>query len=286
MFTPIGFFQSAAATGPLLDVYPNAAFAYSVRKLRSDYTGDCMRVYKSSGGTTQDFGFDADGYLDVDAIETFLGSSDGYVNIWYDQSGNGNDLSFSSAQRPLIANSGTVTKKNGGKVSMEYRDDRGISIGVTSRGNKTVITCAQNNENGSATAAARIISNFAGGGSLGTALMMDFYPQVGVRVFDGGDTSTKRNYHPGTVVPVGAAIAGYYKDGSDTYATYNGNTQTSAGGTGNALLSDNYPIYAFEDRAGANPEISDGVSEIVLWDNQTLDIGAIADNLNDFYGIY
>ena len=284
MFTPIGFF-AAAAGGPLLDVYPSASFAYSVRKLRSDYTGNPLQMYRQSDGALSDFGFDADGYLDIAGIESWLGSSNGYVQTWYDQSGNGNDLAFGGT-RPLIASSGTITKKNGGKASMERVAATGVSTGVTSRGNKTVIVCAQNNENGTSNNAARILSNFSGGGALGTAMMLDFYPPVGVRVFDGGDGATQRNYHPGTVVPVGAAIAGYYKDGTDTYATYNGNTQTSAGGTGNSALSDNYPIYAFEDRGGSNQEYSDGISEIVLWDNQTLDLAGIASNLNDFYGIY
>ena len=284
MFTPIGFF-AAGADGPLLDVYPSASFAYSVRKLRSDYTGFPLEMYRQSDGATSDFGFDVDGYLDIAAIESWLSTSDGYVQTWYDQSGNGNDLAFGS-QRPLIAVSGVITKKNGGKASMERSAATGVSSGVTSRGDKTMITCAQNNENGSSTAAARVISNFIGGGSLGTGLLTQFYPPSGIRVYDGGDSAGQPVFHPGTTQAIGAAIAGYKKDGGNLYVTYNGDTQTSPGNTVSVGLSDNYPVYVFEDRGGSNPEYSDGMSEVVLWDNQVLDLAGIASNLNDFYGIY
>ena len=281
MFTPIGFFASAAG-GPLLDVYPNALFAYSVRKLRSDYTGDCMRVYKTTGGTFQTCGFDSDGYLDVAGIETFLGSSDGYVDIWYDQSGNGNDLNIGgTGTRAKIANSGTVTELNGGKASMKRVAAVGVSTGVKSRGDKTMITCAQNNENGGATNAARIISNFSGTASIGNDLLMMFYRPNGMRVFDGGGGAI---YYPG-VRPNEAAIAGYTKDGGDLLGTYNGQTQASPTSTGNIDSSD-FPIYIFDDRGGGNEENSDGISEVVVWDNEVYNIGNVADNLNDFYGLY
>ena len=280
MFTPIGFF-AGILDGPLLDVYPNAAFAYSVRKLRSDYTGDCMRIYKQTGGTFQNFGFDADGYLDVTAIETYLGSSNGWVDIWYDQSGNGNDLDIgATGTRALIASAGTVTKLNNGKASMKRVAAIGVSTGVTSRGDKTMITCAQNNENGASAATARIISNFNGITSVGTALIMQFYRPNGMRVFDGGGGI----YFPGAR-PNEAAIAGYTKDGGDLLGTYNGNTQSTPTSTGN-VDSDNFPIYVFDDRGGSNQENSDGISEVVLWDNAVYNIANVADNLNDFYGLY
>lgn len=55
------------------DLYPNAAVAYSLRKLRSAYTGSAIRVRRSSDNTEQDFGFTSTGELDTNAIETFVG---------------------------------------------------------------------------------------------------------------------------------------------------------------------------------------------------------------------
>lgn len=57
----------------LLDTYPNAAVAYSLRKLRTSYTGSAIRVRRSSDNAEQDFGFDNSGDLDVNSIENFVG---------------------------------------------------------------------------------------------------------------------------------------------------------------------------------------------------------------------
>ena len=89
----------------LLEDYPGAAAAYSVRKLRGAYTGDALRVREDSGNTEADIGFDANGDLDTAAIASHCGSANGFVVTWYDQSGNGNDLTQSTASdQPEIYN--------------------------------------------------------------------------------------------------------------------------------------------------------------------------------------
>jgi hypothetical protein len=89
---PFGFLKTGAQS-LLLDDYPGAEFAISTRLLSSTYTGDCMRVRRSSDGNNLDVGF-VDGYLDQTAIETFRGAStEIQVVEWYDQSGNGMILS-------------------------------------------------------------------------------------------------------------------------------------------------------------------------------------------------
>ena len=77
----------AVPAGTILDTTAgaNANFAYSVRLLRSAYTGDCLRVRRASDSTTQDIGF-VGGLVDTSSIATFCGSSDGFVDLWYDQS--------------------------------------------------------------------------------------------------------------------------------------------------------------------------------------------------------
>lgn len=70
-----------------LDIFTNVVAGWSVRKVRSAYTGYCMEVY--NGTSYSDIGFDSNGDLDVSAIETHCGSNDGYVSKLYDQSGNG-----------------------------------------------------------------------------------------------------------------------------------------------------------------------------------------------------
>ena len=78
---------------------------YSTRKLVSGATL-CCRVERLNDSTYQDFGFKANGDVNIDAIKTFAGSNPAKVVVWYDQSGNNrNLLEGSSADGPLILNS-------------------------------------------------------------------------------------------------------------------------------------------------------------------------------------
>jgi hypothetical protein len=96
----------------LLDLYPNAAAAYSLRKLRTAYTGSAIRVRRSSDNTEQDIGF-VSGNLDESALTTFCGVGNGFVTTWYDQSGNARDASQgTAANQPRIVNSGVVDLTN------------------------------------------------------------------------------------------------------------------------------------------------------------------------------
>lgn len=96
----------------LLDTYPNAAAAYSVRKLRAAYTGSAIRVRRSSDNTEQDIGFSG-GNLDTTSLTSFCGSGDGFVTTWYDQSGNArNATQTTAANQPQIVSSGSIFQMN------------------------------------------------------------------------------------------------------------------------------------------------------------------------------
>jgi hypothetical protein len=98
----------------LLDQYAGAAAAYSLRKLRSGYTGSAIRVRRSSDNTEQDIGFTSAGNLDESALTTFVGANNGFVVTWYDQSGNSlNATQSTAANQPSIITSGsTITQNN------------------------------------------------------------------------------------------------------------------------------------------------------------------------------
>lgn len=275
---------AAAPAALLLDTYESATAAYSVRKLRTAYEGSAMQLFRSSDSATLDFGFDVNGYLDVAAVETWLAGADGYVNIWYDQSGNAYNMNFAGNTRPKIASSGTVTTLNGGKASMERLGSLGLDLGFKARGNKTVITCSTNYGTTSPTQGARIITNYPGNDAVGTHLLVDFYYTAGFRVFDGGDASGVRGYFPNSSVSQGSVIAGYTKNSGAINGIYNGSTDGSPGsGAGD---SSDINVYAFEDTGGpTNNETPAGLSEIVIW-TSVLDLAGISDNLNAFYSLY
>jgi len=109
---------TAAAAAPsvsatLLDSYSGAAAAYSLRKLRTGYTGSAIRVRRSSDNTEQNIGFDSNGNLDTYALSAFVGTGSGFVTIWYDQSGNSRDATQTTAgNQPQIVSNGVVNTFN------------------------------------------------------------------------------------------------------------------------------------------------------------------------------
>jgi PKD repeat protein len=103
----------------LLDLYPGATAAYSVRRLSSTYTGAAIRVRRSSDNTEQDIGFNGVN-LDTTALTSFVGAGSGFVTKWYDQSGNGNTGNQTvAAQQPRIVNSGIIEIQSG-KPTLQY----------------------------------------------------------------------------------------------------------------------------------------------------------------------
>lgn len=113
MFTGTAFFQQQETglvpANLLLDLYPNAYGAYSLRKLRSSYTGAAIRVRRTSDDTEQDIGFSATYSLDRTALTNFTGTYSATVVTWYDQSGNNYHARQSATvYQPRIVNAGTI----------------------------------------------------------------------------------------------------------------------------------------------------------------------------------
>ena len=95
----------------LLNQYPGAAAAYSLRLLNSAYTGNCIEVRKASDNTTSNIGF-VGGVLDTAALKTFCASTNCFVRTWYDQSGNGRNAvqTATTTRQPTIVTGGVVNR--------------------------------------------------------------------------------------------------------------------------------------------------------------------------------
>jgi len=112
--------EVAGRSGLLAD-YPGAAAAYSLRLLDTNYTGSAIRVRRASDNAEQDIGFDAGGDLDTTALATFCSGTDGFVKIWYCQSGNGNDAEqTTAANQPKIYDSSTGVITENGKAALDF----------------------------------------------------------------------------------------------------------------------------------------------------------------------
>ncbi|MFN3782439.1 MAG: fibronectin type III domain-containing protein [Spirosomataceae bacterium] len=90
---------------------PNTAFA--LRKLRSAYSGPAVQVRRSSDNTSQDIGFLPNGELNEAALLAFVGEGNGFVSVWYDQSGNNRNLTQTNwPEQPRIVTNGVTSRKN------------------------------------------------------------------------------------------------------------------------------------------------------------------------------
>jgi len=114
-FATIGVIASsliASSASLILDTYPTAMAVYSLRRMRTAYSGDCVRVRRSSDNVEQNFGFVNNG-LDTVALLAFVGANNGFVVTWFDQSGNGHNATQPTASvQPRIVNAGVLDIKN------------------------------------------------------------------------------------------------------------------------------------------------------------------------------
>jgi hypothetical protein len=110
----------------LLDLYPNAAAAYSLRKLRAAYSGSAVRVRKevSSVSSETDIGFLADGSLDTVSLLAFASDADSgdvFVVTWYDQSLSNDATQSTAANQPKIVSSGAIiTEGTSAKPAIDF----------------------------------------------------------------------------------------------------------------------------------------------------------------------
>jgi hypothetical protein len=93
----------------LLDTYPSL-LAYSLRKLRTAYTGSAIRVRRESDNAEQDIGF-VNNELDTASLSSFVGSSSASITKWYNQGSTGDVDNFnqtSAGSQPKFVLSGVT----------------------------------------------------------------------------------------------------------------------------------------------------------------------------------
>lgn len=104
-----------------VDSIPAAIYSFrNVNPCR--YSGNCVKIRRSSDNTTSDIGFTS-GYVDTAAIKIFVGSSDAFVDTWYNQGSRGSviDVKQSTmAKQPKILTSGAFIYAKTGFIGIEY----------------------------------------------------------------------------------------------------------------------------------------------------------------------
>jgi hypothetical protein len=136
----IGFNKFYDSYTSILDTYPSAYHAYSLRKLKSTYTGACLRIRRTTTTpsvttTTVDVSFDVFNTISLQSKITYVSgtitnskclgefsASTGFINIdgvnsnqsifvstWFDQSNNNKNVANTTlSQQPRLVNAGVL----------------------------------------------------------------------------------------------------------------------------------------------------------------------------------
>lgn len=107
-----------ASSSYYLDSYGTPVVWYEMVKRFSSYSGDCIRVRRSSDNAEQNIGFVND-LLDTTSLLSFVGASDGFVTTFYTQVGTADITQSTANNQPQIVSSGALITRNG-FVSIKY----------------------------------------------------------------------------------------------------------------------------------------------------------------------
>jgi hypothetical protein len=263
----------------LLDLYPSAAAAYSVRLLRTAYTGNAIRVRRSSDNAEQNIGFTALGNLDTTALTTFCSGTNGFVTTWYDQSGNGyNATQGTAANQPQIVSSGSVLTTNG-KPSALF-DGTNDSLATTgtpfSATENTLISVSKLNSVTSSYRRLFCVGLYNSGRYLGsntsTDDMLGIFNNVVLTGFGG--------------VAITQNVSIIYNNGTNGVLWQNGSQITTVTASDSSYGNKN--IYLGSDSAQLSGESWLGVAQEFIYypTSQSSNLSGIGTNINTYYGIY
>ncbi len=275
----------ALAYTPLLDVYNNSTAAFSVRKLRSAYTGPCMRIADSSNVQT-DIGFDSNGLIDVSAIYAHVGFpgplSAAYVSKWYDQSGNGNDLTapLTNTSRKQISFTATGVFYVNGLPAL-YGNASGNGAGSKSMAFSGVLSVGSLFITGGPIVSLTTVSTI---GWYGANVEGWFVGGTGVPtgwgIFKGG------SYSPQNTVEdiVNQHLWEYTHDGTNRNIWTDGANFATAAAVAPQIIEIGRTIA---NGGGANFTANMPVQEYIIFsDDKTADRTGIESNINSYFSIY
>jgi hypothetical protein len=282
-------FFHAQNKGLLLDEYPNAAAAYSLRRVNSRYTGALIRVRRdSTGQAEQDIGSIGEA-LDTVALKAFVRNNSGYVTTWYDQSGNArNATQTTAASQPRIVNAGVVDRENG-KPALNFNTttdgliyNASLFLGASQR---SIIVVYKLNATPVNTTFSIFGQNLASSTSTGGWSMIQARTTTGATgdpYFAGFGADLGNGL---TTANTDQKLASFYYNGTTGYLIKNSTQITSGNITLNALSNQSITIGSLTQLLleNSNAKIQEG---IIYTSNQLANRTQIEQNINSYYAIY
>lgn len=258
--------------GYLLNIVPGAGAAFSLRKLDVNYTGFAISVRRDSDSAVQDIGFVGE-ELDVASLLAFCGTDNGFVEIWYDQSGSGRDAyQFAISQQPQIVLSGNVIETNS-RPSMLFDgvdDNMLFTSSFISAPFSTSVVAKQTLNTGARPIITGTTSNnqFTISGSFAGIIVtansfLDTFP---------AGTSTLQKH------------VTYYRNGISAKSAYENASLLTIGS--NSITTQNATYTSLSGLSGFS-RFGGEVQEIIMYPSYEVSSNTIIqNNVNDYYNIY
>jgi len=271
----------------ILDTYTGGTLGLSLRKQRVLYSGALVEIRRSSDNATKDFFPDSNNALSLNSedgsgttLSSWIGSDDGFVRTWYDQSGNGYDAQQTTASaQPQIISSGsliTVDSKptiyfDGTKHlvcnSFELIVDRILTASVQSVDTPTVEGVVY-----------QVSYDISGSNRLSMGYNFSASNEMAIRLSSGDTDSASYSTTTRTIITADANFSGNVAAlrVDATNATGTASTRQTVG---------NYPVIGA--RGDGDFEMNGKISEFVVWNSdQSSNISGIETELNDYYAVY
>lgn len=278
-------FQAAASTALLLDDYPNATGAWSLRKLRAAMGDSCIQVRNATTTRTFVIGF-VNNYLDTIRLKDSCGVGvNCFVRTWYDQSGNARNLTQTTdASQPQIISNGAILSIDGqASIAFDGTNDvlRGNAI--------SQFITASTYSNFSVAYIDTITTEFAntyendaiwtdGGGY--AAIQLKRNPnRFFIYNYDTNDDNNSVNINLKTEY-----VFHQRHDNGVLYGKLNNDSEFSVSSGNTSLLTNLLDVGADTQ----NNHYTDlNIKEIVFWNtSQSSNIAGILNHINNFYAIY
>ena len=269
-----GIYWDGTQTG-LLNTYPSAALAYSVRALNSAYTGPILRVRRASDNTEQDIYALYNGELNVQALTTFCTGTDGFIKTWYNQgSATANLTQNTTANQPKIYDSATgVITRNGKAAALFNGTTSNIGLDSPNTQNPAPLTIFTVHER-TKSAALQYMSAQVERPSVGYTAANKFKLRLG------GSTYSTTNVISGQVATTTVITA------SNTATIHVNGASEFSGAVVSYTNDDRFSIGSYN--AGATSSAFGGyIQEIIYYrSNQSANRTGIETNINGYFNIY
>jgi PKD repeat protein len=283
----------------ILDLYTNADLAFSMRKLRAAYSGNCIRLRRSSDNSEQDIGFASNGVIDVSAMLSFVGVGNGFVVTWYDQSGNGRNITQSTgSNQPQIVFSGTVALRNN-LPCIRYSESTIALTMVTSSAYSVPSAITFNSVFTPLSGLTSYRSLFSIGNSAASSAYTEFIYRTGGTqddwvledaIFVSNGFSAGRN-------PRLVSNGQRFFNGTQyvTFGTINStlnildvnNSVSTTRINNSGLIPSQSGIFRIGNNSGSTQQLAGDIQEFILWGNNlTTDKSGIINNANNYYNVF